>query len=205
VVQASGLAPQSGGGATIPDVLLGIASSNGAGAVTFNFDEYAGTFTPAQTLAVSFTIDPLSGRAAGTIEQPILYAISTGNSAFILYPGATSKSGILQSQSGSPFSNASLNGNFLGGSVPLTNTAVLNEAGAIAPDGNGNVVFTTDRSLPTGLTSNQSVTGTYTVGANGRVVVTTPDGLTRIFYVVSPREIGYLTSDGGGSLGSFEQ
>jgi hypothetical protein len=205
VLQASGLAPGSVAGATIPDVVLGIASSNGAGAVTYSFDEYAGALTPGQSLAVTYTVDPATGRAAGTIQQPILYTISSSNSAFILYPGASSKSGILEAQSGNPFSNASLNGSFLGGSLSLTNTSVLNEAGAIATDGTGNVVFTTNRSTSAGLVPNQSVTGTYTVGANGRVVVTTPDAVTRIFYVVSPRKIGYLTSDGGGYLGSFEQ
>jgi hypothetical protein len=49
------------------------------------------------------------------------------------------------------------------------------------------------------------VAGTYTSDSTGRVVATSSDGITRFFYVVSPSKVYYLTSEGGGYLGSFEQ
>ncbi len=207
VLQASGLAPGTGGGATVPDVAIGLAQSNGAGTVNYSFDEYAGTFTPGGTLSVNYAVDAPSGRTAvagGATQEPILYIINS-SSAFILFPGASSKSGLINQQAGTPFNNASINGNFLGGSLSLANTAVLNETGLFAADGAGNIVLTTDRSLPTGLTSNQTISGTYSVNSTGRAVVTTPDGATRILYVISPRKLAYLTSDSGGYLGSFQQ
>ena len=85
-------------------------------------------------------------------------------------------------------------------------TSVLNESGLVTADGAGNVNFTTYRSGSTGLAyQNNQVVGTYTVDSTGRGVITAPDGLTRIFYVVSPTKIAFLTSDTGGYLGSFQQ
>jgi hypothetical protein len=51
----------------------------------------------------------------------------------------------------------------------------------------------------------QYLSGTYAVDSNGRVVVTAADNITRIFYVVSPIKVAYLTNDSNGYLGSFEQ
>ncbi|AXC11423.1 Serine protease, subtilase family [Acidisarcina polymorpha] len=204
VLEIEGLAPVSSG--TTPDITLGIATSNGSGAVTFNFDEYAGSLSPGGTFSVNYAVDPTTGRAAstGTTAQPILYIINS-TSAFLLGPDRSASSGIIEAQTGAPFTTASFNGNYLGGSLPLVNTSVLNEAGLVATDGAGNITFTTNRSSSTGLTSYQSVAGTYAVGTNGRVVVTTPDNLTRIFYIVSPTKVAYVTSDGGGYLGTFQQ
>jgi hypothetical protein len=67
------------------------------------------------------------------------------------------------------------------------------------------VVLTTNRSTDKELVQYQNITGTYAVDSRGRVVVTAPDGITRIFYVISPTKVGYLTGDTGGYLGSFEQ
>jgi hypothetical protein len=65
--------------------------------------------------------------------------------------------------------------------------------------------LTTNRSSSQGLVQYRNVAGTYAVDDTGRVVVTTADGDTRIFYIVSPTKVAYLTSDGGGYLGSFTQ
>jgi hypothetical protein len=56
-----------------------------------------------------------------------------------------------------------------------------------------------------GLATNQSTSGTYSVGSNGRTVVKAADGTTRIFYVVSPTEAVLLSGEGNGYLGSLEQ
>lgn len=205
IVQLNGLAPVTAGGVK-PDISLGLESSNGAGTVTFDVDEYNGVINTGESFTVNYALDPVTGRAlsTGSSSQPILYVINP-TSAFVLGPDQSTSSGIIEQQTGAPFTNASFSGNYLGGSLPLVDTAVLNEAGLLTADGAGNVVFTTDRSTMTGLTLFQSVTGTYAVDATGRVVVTAPDGITRILYVISPAKIAYLSSDTGGYLGSFQQ
>ncbi len=113
---------------------------------------------------------------------------------------------MIEAQTGAPFDSVSFSGDYLGGSLPLALTSVLNESGLVSADGAGNVSFTTNRSSSAGLVyQNDVVPGTYTMESNGRCVVTAPDGLTRIFYLVSPTKAAYLTSDGGGYLGSFAQ
>lgn len=204
VFQVSGLA--AGSSNTVPDITSGLATSDGSGNVTFNFDEYNGTLSTSQTLSVSYTVNAVTGRAlpANASSQPILYIINS-SSAFVLGADKSSSSGILKVQSGSPFANASFSGSYLGGSLPLDNTSALNENGLFAADGKGNVVLTTNRSTNKGLVQYQAITGTYAVDSKGRGVITTPDGITRIFYIVSSTEIVYMTSDTGGYLGSFAQ
>ena len=74
---------------------------------------------------------------------------------------------MIEARAGSSFATASFSGNYLGGSVPLVDTAVLNEAGIVAADGAGNVLLTTNRSGPQGLVQYQNVAGTYTVDGTG--------------------------------------
>ncbi len=204
VVQISGVQPISGG--TMPDIILGLASSDGSGNIVYSFDEYAGALTTGGSLSVAYVVDPVTGRAVstGATPEPVLYIINS-TSAFYLGPDRPASSGILEAQTGSPFTNGSFSGNYLGGSLSLVMTSALNEDGVAAADGAGNIALTTNRSSEAGLVSYQNVVGTYAVDIHGRVVATTPDGVTRIFYVISPTEVAYLTSDGGGYLGSFAQ
>jgi hypothetical protein len=210
VLEVSGVQPASGtSAAPIPDITLGLATSNGAGAVIFNSDEYAGTLTTGKTSSVTYSVDATTGRVAstGTTPQPILYIINP-TSAFVVGPDASGSSGIIEAQTGAPFTLASFSGDYLGGSLPLVLTSVLNESGLVLADGAGNVSFTTNRSTdaaPFLAYQNDVVVGTYSVGADGRGVITAPDGTTRIFYVVSPTKIAYMTGDTGGYLGTFQQ
>jgi hypothetical protein len=204
VVQISGVQPISGG--TTPDITLGLASSDGSGNVVYSFDEYAGALTTGGSLSVAYAVDPVTGRAVstGATPEPVLYIINS-TSAFYLGADRPASSGILEAQTGAPFTNGSFSGNYLGGSLSLVMTSALNEDGLAAADGSGNIALTTNRSSEAGLVSYQNVVGTYAVDIHGRVVSTTPDGVTRIFYVISPTKVAYLTSDGGGYLGSFAQ
>ncbi len=204
VLEISGVKPTGSG--TVPDITLGLAASDGSGNVSYSFDEYAGALTTGGTLSVTYSVDPVTGRSVttGATPQPILYIINDIE-AFFLGVDRSASSGMIEAQTGSPFTNASFTGNYLGGSLSLVNTSVLNEAGIVAADGDGNILLTMNRSSPVGLVQYQNVAGTYAVDDTGRVVVTTPDGDTRIFYIVSPTKIAYLTSDGAGYLGSFAQ
>jgi hypothetical protein len=205
VIQLSGLAPEATG--NVPDITVGLGTADGNGNLGFSYDEYNGTLSSGQKQSYTYTVDPVTGRTVTTSASapgPTLYLID-GTRAFVLASDGSSSSGVLELQSGSAFTNASFSGDYLGGSLPLVDTVVLNEAGIVAADGDGNVLFTTNRSSSQGLVEYQNVAGTYAVDATGRVLVTTPDGLTRIFYIVSPTEAAYLTSDSAGYLGSFAQ
>jgi hypothetical protein len=204
VLELNGLASLSG--ALAPDVTLGVATGNGAGNITVAYDEYKGQLLSPQSFTGTYAVTAASGRvalsASGT--PTVLYLLDT-NEAFLLGGDASASSGLLEPQSGTTFSSSSFKGNYLGGSLPLDSPAAMNEVDLAVPDGNGNIALTYNNSGPKGLATNQSTSGTYSVGSNGRTVVKAADGTTRIFYVVSPTEAVLLSGEGNGYLGSLEQ
>jgi hypothetical protein len=210
VLEMHGLVAPSGATPAAPDVIAGIGPGDGSSKLTFTYDEYNGTLVTAQTAMFTYAVDattPNTGHIAttnGAVEGPVLYLIDA-NTALVLGRGASAPSGLMETQTSGSFTNTSFSGNYLGGSLPLVAPPVLNEAGLVQADGQGNIIITTNRSNPSGLSLYQYITGTYATDSTGRVVVTTPDGITRIFYVVSPTKAAYLTNDSGGYLGSFEQ
>jgi hypothetical protein len=191
----------------MPDISVGLAASDGNGNITYTFDEYNGSFASGSS-TVPYSVDATTGRTtatAGPETQPILYIINS-TSAFYLGVDQSGQSGMIEAQTGAPFDIASFSGDYLGGSLPLVLTSVLNESGLITADASGNVNFTTYRSSTAGsVYQNDIVIGTYTIDSGGRGVITAPDGITRIFYLVSPAKFAYLTSDNGGYLGIFQQ
>jgi Putative Ig domain len=202
VLELTGSAPQTA--AYIPDVTLGLLTSDGNGKISTTIDEYKISLLAPQTSTATYTVDATTGRvqltASGT--PPILYLVSNAK-AFVLGTDTSTSSGMIEAQSGSPFTNASLKGNYLGGTIPSPD---LNVVSLVAADGAGNVQFTSDSSGSNGLLSNQILTGTYSVDATGRAVLTVSgDTTSRIFYVVSPTKTEFLSGDGGGYISSFQQ
>jgi hypothetical protein len=204
VLELNGLASLSG--ALAPDVTLGVATGNGAGNITVAYDEYKGQLLSPQSFTGTYAVTAASGRVAlSSSGTPAVFYLLDTNEAFVLGGDASASTGLLEPQSGTSFSNSSFKGNYLGGSIPLDSPAAMNEVDLAVPDGNGNIALTYNNSGPKGLATNQSTSGTYTVGSNGRTVVTAADGTTRIFYVVSPTEAVLLSGEGNGYLGSLEQ
>jgi hypothetical protein len=188
----------------IPDVRLGLLTSDGNGNVTATYDEYKGSLLAPQTYTATYAVDPATGRtpitSAGT--KAILYLVSDAK-AFVLEADTSTSSGLLEAQSGSPFTNISLKGSYLGGTIPWPD---LNVVSLVAADGSGNAQVTSNSSGSKGLQLNQTLSGTYSVDTHGRAVFTVSGNATsRIFYVVSPTKTVFLSGDGGGYLSSFEQ
>ena len=188
----------------IPDITLGLLASDGNGNLAAAYDEYKGSLIAPQTYTATYTVDPATGRtpitASGT--RAILYLVSN-KKAFVLGADASTSSGLLEAQAGLPFTNTSLKGNYLGGTIPWP---ALNVVSLIAADGAGNAQFTSNSSGSKGLQSDQKISGTYSVDALGRAVFTVSgDATPRIFYVVSPTKTVLLSGDGGGYLSGFEQ
>jgi hypothetical protein len=188
----------------IPDITLGLLTSDGNGNLTATYDEYKAALLAPQTYTATYAVDAATGRtlitASGT--PPILYLVSNAKT-FVVGTDASASSGLLEAQSGSLFTNASLKGNYLGGTIPWPDLHVVS---LVTADGAGNVQTTSDSSGSTGLQSNQKLSGTYAVDAHGRAPFTVSgDATKRIFYVVSPTRTVLLSGEAGGYLSSFEQ
>ena len=204
VVELNGLALLSGAHAA--DITLGLETADGNGNLNVGYDEFKGQLLTPQTFTGTYSVDAASGRvvlkSAGT---PAFLYLLNNNQAFILGGDSSASSGILEPQSTGSFINASFKGNYLGGSLPLSSPSVINEVALAAADGNGAIAIAYNNSGPKGLVSNGSTTGTYTMGSNGRILVTAADGATRVFYIVSPTKAILLSGEDGGYLGSLEQ
>src|SRR5713226_10290640 len=70
------------------------------------------------------------------------------------------------------FLNSSFSGAFSAGTVAPSITANVNATGLATLDGTGNFAETASVSATSGLFVNQTTTGTYSVGGNGRGTVT---------------------------------
>jgi hypothetical protein len=189
----------------IPDVTLGLLTSDGNGNLTATYDEYKASLLLPQTYTATYTVDAATGRTPITASfgtPPILYLVSNAK-AFVVGTDASASSGLVEAQTGSPFTNASLKGNYLGGTIPFPD---LNVVSLVAADGAGKAQVTSNSSGSKGLESNQMLSGTYSLDTKGRAVFTVSGDLTpRIFYVVSPTKTMFLSGDTGGYLSSFEQ
>jgi hypothetical protein len=202
VLELTGSAPQTA--AYIPDITLGLLTSDGNGNLTVTYDEYKVSLLAPQTYTATYAVDTATGRTAITTSgtPPVLYLVSNAK-AFVVGTDASVSSGLLEAQSGSPFTNASLKGNYLGGTIPWPDLHVVS---LVASDGAGKTQFTSDSSGPKGLLSNQMLSGTYSMDTHGRAVCTaSTDAISRIFYVVSPTKAVLLSGEAGGYLSSFEQ
>jgi Putative Ig domain len=191
-------------GTYTPDITVGLLTADGNGNVTATYDEFRSQLLAPQSYSATYTVDA-DGRTpitASSTTAPIVYLVGNGK-CFVVGRDTSASSGMLESQSGSAFTNASFKGNYLGGTIPLADPSLVT---LVAADGNGNVQYTSNSSGPSGLKSNQTLTGTYTVGSAGRTVVTVGgDSNQRIFYVVSPTKVAYLSGENGGYLAIFEQ
>lgn len=204
VLETTGSALQ-GPAAFIPDVTLGLLASDGIGNALAHYDEFKGTLLAPQSYIATYAVDATTGRtpitSSGNVKL-ILYLVGN-NRAMVLGADTSTSSGIAEAQTGLPFANSSLKGNYLGGTLPWPE---LNAVSLAAPDGAGNIKFTSNTSGSSGLKTNVTTSGTYSVDVSGRAPVTVSgDATTRILYVVSPAKAVLLSGDTGGYLASFEQ
>ncbi len=207
VVELNAVDPN--GGNPLADVTAGLLVSDGAGNVTFNSDENkGGTLNLQQPSAGTYTIDnhtgkvTLSGLAQFGTTQPLLYMVAP-NTAVVVGTDAEVTSGVVEAQSGSPYSNASLIGTYAGGSSWPALAAVTNSVTALFADGSGNIGASQYTSGPGGDGGPNQLALTYSVDSTGRAVVQQGGNPFGILYVVSPNKAVLLPLDSTPTLNIF--
>ena len=199
IFATTALAPNNG--SPVADIVLGLANWDGNGNGMFSLDEnQGGTITQQQTSQGTYTVAS-DGRVvlSGFGVNPILYLVNQ-DQAFILGQDSEVALGMLQPQSGSPFGNQSIAGNYLGGTINPAQSPLVDSVAYLLADGNGNLTGVANTSGPSG-TGTQTLTATYQVDATGRAVLTgTPAGF---MYVVSPSQVVLLPSGANPVLSVF--
>ncbi len=184
----------------------GRLTTDGAGVITSGvFDENdTGFVSENVAFTGSYTVSA-NGRGTASLTS----SLGTSTFAFYLesptagfFVGTDSfavNSGGIVAQQGAPFSNSSVSGSYgfaIGG---ITTLGLINIVGQLQADGAGITTGTEDVNEAGALSSVVSLTGTYTISANGRGVATvTPTGgppSNLRFYLVSGSGIAIIGVD----------
>jgi hypothetical protein len=199
VVELNGVNPN--GGTPLADETAGFFVSDGTGNATLNSDENdGGTLNLQQSSPGTYAIDT-EGQKTGRVTvssftqfgttQPVLYLFGS-NSAFVVGTDVKVTSGLLEPQSGSPFSDASVANIYAGGSISPVLTGVTNSVTDLIANGAGGITAAQYTSGPGGPSGPNNLTLSYTVDDTGRAVVTQNGNTYGYLYVVSPTKFVLL-------------
>jgi hypothetical protein len=210
--------------ATVGDTSANFSAINSVGTFAVTGATLSGTFDSVQngnvTVSQSYTGGITGPNSAGRVAvtdtagpitiQEIWYLVSPGR-AFVLryYPATpgTVEDGVIDQQTGGPFNNGSLKGQyaFLMGVSTNIGTNLLSRVGTFIPDGNGNLNLNETTNLYTGAFAGSIVTSpiyikgaTYTSASNGRFTASAPSlSNNLVIYMVSPTKAWIMQGDSG--------
>jgi len=158
-------------------------SSNGRG--TFNYPNHSGLIS---------TLLGLLGLPTGPPDARVFYLVAPNQGYFL----ETSYAGLghFDPQTGAPFSNATLDGTFVIGTIPASSLASINSSGYTTADGAGHATYTLDENVGVGTLNvlQLGVTGntTYNLSDNNSNVTAATAGRyvlgdgTTVIYAISP-------------------
>ncbi len=222
VIELEGL--DTSGNSPVSDVQAGIINASGSGTFTVTMDDNdggtfdGGTGSP-QSISGDYsvasngrvTLSNVTGGGGGNNHTPVFYLVGT-NQAFVIDTGSEVSFGTITPQTGSSFTNASLTGNFLGGSQQPVDTNSSAEVDQVHADGAGNLTGTSDNNSNGCASGNacpqsSSLSSiTYSVSSNGRVTVSQAGQVGVILYIVSGSQIVVLpATDSNPALEDFHQ
>jgi hypothetical protein len=194
VMELNGVNPN--GGAPLADETAGLFDSQANGNATFNSDENdGGTMNLQQSSPGTYAIDS-EGQKTGRVTfggfttqfgttPPVGYLFGS-NFAFVVGTDAKVTSGVLEPQSGSPFSDTSVANIYAGGSISPVLTGVTNSVTDLIANGAGSITAVQYTSGSGGPSGPNNLMLTYSVDDTGRAVVMQNGNQYGILYVVSP-------------------
>lgn len=203
VVTGTGL-DANGNASVFGSVMLFTPGASATGSITAQaFDQNdGGTISSALPPVGTYSVQS-NGRAtlAGSASQLGFAYLVSPSEAFFIGTDDPASSGRIELQSGGPpFGTASVQGQFTLGGPFLTDAASTTISGVASADGAGNITGTVD-SVGSGGTAGtgQALTATYTVGTNGRGLVTAASGAglpaSLALYVASPTDVRLISID----------
>ncbi len=200
---------------------IGVFTADGAGTITpFNFDAQSdGVLTSNASFSNNTYAVASNGRALITLNSGAaqqIYWLINGSRAFFINTDPNSASeGTADLQSGSPFSNASTNGQFafvnsgvtLSGNPPLIQNT-LDRVATLQWSGSGGLTLNEFINLTGSASTPGFLSGSYSVASNGRATGRINGGSNNVnfvFYLVSNSQAYVLQSDSGYEVDGFTQ
>jgi hypothetical protein len=187
------------GGSPVSEAEAGLLTTDGDGGGSISIDQNDwGTLTHF-TRSGTYTVDANTGRVplspSFETNPPVLYLVGQ-NQAYVVGTDSLVTSGVLDAQSGSGFTNGSIIGTNLGGTVSpalSSDTNAVSWAFADGHDDIGNINLSQTTSGPSGPGSSQ-LPGTYQVDGTGRATLILNGSPAGIIYVVSSQKFIVLPS-----------
>lgn len=192
---------QSLSSGTTPSVSGGIITSSGNGSsIALSFDQNVGGTVGTSSGSGTYSVASngrvtLSGSGLGT-NPPVLYLVAK-NQGFVIGTDSGVTFGAFYPQSGSNFTTGSLVGSFTGGSDRPQDDQVGEEVDAVTSDGKGNLTGEAEKNINGGSPTENSITATYSVSPNGRVVVSEAGAEAEILYIVDTGFVLVIPVDSG--------
>jgi len=183
------------GGAKAQLLLL---NTDGAGHFSVKGDSNQGGSISQETDSGTYVVSS-NGRTTTGTQGPILYLIDK-NRAFALDTGSSVGLGTIEPQAPGPFSNASVMGSYVGGTLIPVELGAQNSLDAVSADGAGTVISSEYSSGPSGLNQGTGFNSLYNIAPNGRG--STPDGT--VIYLLSPGKFVVLPNDSNPTLQVYE-
>lgn len=182
-------------------MVVGQETFDGSGGLSGTFDaNRGGVITSNAAFAATYQVDP-NGRGFVTAGAPVaggpFYLVSPGK-GFVISAGSSAEGGMFDPQTGGPFGNASLSGNYvLGTLASALDFSLVPVSGVLTADGAGALSGTSVSSAGAG----QSFTGGYSAAASGRTTLTiTPNAGSPsdwVYYTISPSKAVGIQVDPG--------
>ncbi|MGB8541534.1 MAG: Ig domain-containing protein [Candidatus Acidiferrales bacterium] len=202
VLQGSGVVTGTGLAGSNSTVFAGLlASTLGDGNATLSYTQNdAGTVTT-NSSSGSYQVQS-NGRVEFTgLGSRLAAAYLTGpNQGFIIGSDTAVTYGLLEQQTGAPYSPSSIQGSYALFAPKEADTSVVNMLGQLAATGAGTISGTLDEFIPPSTPSTgQALSGTYTVTSDGSGTMT-PNQINGFpanlaLYVVSPSSVRMIPMD----------
>jgi Putative Ig domain len=173
-------------------IQVGVITATGAGTFTILADgNKAGVLGPINQSG-TYTVAANGRTPLADKDHSWVFYLVGPNQGFVVDADPSATAGLLEAQSVGPFTAASLSGSFIfGDGTPVVKTSTL-QSGVASADGIASITSTIDRNTAGVLTGGMALADTYTVAANGRVVLS---GSKQIMYIISPSRAVVVSSD----------
>ena len=175
---------------------VGLLAFDGMGGFNITQDRNrGGTVTTGQTQTGTYMVSSNGRTTTGGNGGGVTCYVVQQNEAFCV-EASSSNPGLIyfEPQAAGPFNNASLSGEYLGGSLPQYVSTNYDTINSNQFDGIGNNLNSSIYSGPGG-TGTGTNSRTYTVGSSGALTVTAAGGPIWYGYVVSPGKFVVITTD----------
>ena len=172
-------------------------NGSGGGNLIAGDEDLAGVITQIQPGPASYTVTANGAVTfAGGNGPPVGFLVGP-NRGFVVGTSSNSIFGIMEPQTGAPFSTASMSGTYAGGTLaPMDYHNAHGELVTGPADGLGTFTVQSDSSGPGGISQQSGEPVTYAIASNGRgTALTQGDQFPSVIYMISPtRWIVLLTN-----------